>query len=64
MDEIVRGAATHDGGLVKWLFVTDDKMPTDEFAASQAQPIYDEIDRFVMDHPGYRVIIAIEREEP
>ena len=60
MDELIRGAATHRDGMVDWLFTTDG---TEALALDGAQGIYDAIDQFVMDHPGHRVIIAIERDK-
>lgn len=57
MSEIFRGCAEHNAGLPSWRVVSEGITNLDE-----TQPLLNAIDDYIMEHPGFRVTISIERD--
>ena len=54
MDEVIRGVADHTFGFIKWSFAG---VPHDNL-----QKVFDSVDDYLIDKPGYRVTVTVERE--
>jgi hypothetical protein len=55
MDEIIKAIADHDGRTVNWSLVSPLDMVDDMSGMCNAT------DEFLLDHPGCRVTIVVER---
>jgi hypothetical protein len=54
-DPVAKASAKYDGREFNWEISTPRRM------LPKVQPLCDAIDQFLIDHPGYRVTITIER---
>jgi hypothetical protein len=56
MDEVIRGTADHTFGFIKWT-LNGPPVPVDNL-----QKVFDAVDDYLIDKPGYRVTVTVERE--
>jgi hypothetical protein len=59
MDEVIRGVADHTFGFIKWQFDQGNGPAT---TPSDLQKVFDSVDDYLIDKPGYRVTVTVERE--
>lgn len=59
MDEFIRAVVDHDGRAVDWKVLI---APRD--MANEIQGLCNAVDEFLLDHPGFRVTVAVERPLP
>lgn len=55
MAEIAKAIAVHDGRVVNWAVETPLRRMED------IQPLCNEVDKYLLDHPGETITITIER---
>lgn len=55
MDEVARAIADHDGRTVNW------NVNSPLFMLDELRDICDATDAFLLDRPGYRVTVTVER---
>lgn len=57
MRELVRAVASHCVGYVRWVFEPNNG------AAPAMAAVYDAVDDWLLNRPGYRITIIVERED-
>lgn len=55
VDPVVKASAIYDGREFNWEVTTPRRMMDD------LSPLCNEVDKYILDHPGYKVTILIER---
>lgn len=60
MDELIRARAEHAAGVVEWKFEANS--PAALFTPPDLHKVYDSIDDYLIDKPGYRVTVTVERD--